>query len=167
MRCKNAVTDTQRDFGAAATDGRWFKAVATAPNYRNSNAAESPKYDEVETPTATYTVDAGAFPADSGTITGTGTYSAGSSVTLTATPKEGYRFVAWRDLANPTLSTDATYTFTVNEDTVLLAMFEEVETPTEYNITVTGGIISIQLKTAQGSNHIPASLLIWHIASIP
>ena len=51
------VTDTQRDFGAAATDGRWFEVVANADGYRNSNAAESPKYGEVVTPPVDTTIN--------------------------------------------------------------------------------------------------------------
>ena len=73
------VTDTQRDFGAAATDGRWFEVVATADGYRDSNAAESPKYGEVVTPPSVITVlnatvvepSIGGTPATTATTTGT------------------------------------------------------------------------------------------------
>ena len=38
------TTETQYDWTTEATHGRWFEVVATGDNYRNSNAAESPKY---------------------------------------------------------------------------------------------------------------------------
>ena len=62
-------------------DGWWFTVQATADGYRNSNAAESPKYGEVVTPpeptvinelNATVTEPAiGAAPATTATTTGT------------------------------------------------------------------------------------------------
>ena len=78
-----------------------------------------------------------AVVAENGTVTGAGIYAAGDTVTLTATPKAGYRFVQWSDntTANP-------YVFNVISDVMLTAQFE----PVQYmvmaignNGTVTGG----------------------------
>lgn len=43
----------------------------------------------------TYTVDAQISPASSGTVSGGGQYSQGSTVTLKATPNNGYSFAGW------------------------------------------------------------------------
>lgn len=60
--------------------------------------------------------------AVNGTTTGAGTYKKGTSVTVTATPGEGYKFVGWY-VAEQSVSTNSTYTFTINDDTKLTAKF--------------------------------------------
>lgn len=73
----------------------------------------------------TYTVTTRPSAPGIGTTTGDGVYIAGTSVTVTATPAEGYYFAdAWRD--EDTLeyvSADAEYTFTVEKNTNLMAIF--------------------------------------------
>ena len=65
-----------------------------------------------------YTVEVTSnFPA-MGTVTGSGTYYEGTSVTLTATAEEGYHFVQWDDE-----NTDNPRTVTVNDDTIMEAQF--------------------------------------------
>lgn len=44
-----------------------------------------------------YTISVSASPSNGGTVTGGGTYNYNTSVTLTATPKTGYKFVKWSD----------------------------------------------------------------------
>ena len=62
-----------------------------------------------------------------GGVTGdvNGMYESGTSVTVTATPNEGYHFVKWSNDV-----TDNPYTFTVNSDVTLTATFE----PNQYTI---------------------------------
>ena len=67
-----------------------------------------------------YTITASA---ENGTVEGAGTYVEGTSVTLTATANEGYKFVNWTK-EGVEVSTDATYTFTATEDVTLTANFE-------------------------------------------
>jgi hypothetical protein len=57
-----------------------------------------------------------ADPEEGGEMTGEGTYHYGDQVTLTATPNEGYQFINWT-FENVVVSTNATYTFTVNNQT--------------------------------------------------
>jgi uncharacterized repeat protein (TIGR02543 family) len=57
-------------------------------------------------PTLTLTADHPEF----GSVSGGGIHKIGSSVTLTATPNSGYRFVGWYH-GTELLSTDASYTF--------------------------------------------------------
>ena len=70
-----------------------------------------------------YTIIASAEPENSGTITGAGDYDHGASVTLTASPSEGYTFVNWTEEGTE-VSTDAEYIFTVTDNRTLVANFE-------------------------------------------
>lgn len=62
-----------------------------------------------------------------GTVSGGGTYTAGSTATLSATPTAHHNFVRWNDG-----NTNATRTITVTGDASYTAIFE----PTQYTITV-------------------------------
>jgi len=44
LQLSKTATTTQYDWESEATAGRWFEVVATADGYRDSNAAESPRY---------------------------------------------------------------------------------------------------------------------------
>ena len=70
----------------------------------------------------TFTIDASVMPSDGGTVTGTGNYAKGSTCTLIATANEGYTFTNWTENGSQ-VSTNATYTFTVNADRTLVANF--------------------------------------------
>ncbi len=64
-----------------------------------------------------YTITVNANDPTMGTVTGGGTYDLNATITLTATPNEGYEFVSWNDgnVENPrniTVTADATYTAT-------------------------------------------------------
>jgi len=72
-----------------------------------------------------WTISAAADPAASGTITGTGSFAEGETVTLTATPNSGYRFVNWTE-SNSEVSTTASYTFTASMDRTLVAHFAPI-----------------------------------------
>lgn len=62
---------------------------------------------------------------DGGTVSGGGTFALGSQVTVTATPANSFRFRAWlKNGTNQVLSTSATYTFTLNAQTDLIATFD-------------------------------------------
>ena len=84
----------------------------------------------VSTTPVPYTIT--AIPADPsmGTVTGGGTYAAGSTVTLLATANPGYHFVQWQDgdTQNPR-------TVTVTGDSTYIATFAQDE-PTTYVIIV-------------------------------
>lgn len=93
-------------------------------------------------PVMQYHVSAIAADDNMGSVSGTvgndpfasGDYAAGTQITLTATPAEGYDFSNWTKYAYPQgeeVSTNATYTFAVSEDIQLIAYF----TPKVYNVT--------------------------------
>lgn len=54
-------------------------------------------------------------------------FNHGTSVSLTATPLTGHQFVRWEDGSGSTLSTNATYSFTLNEDCAVYAVFQQLE----------------------------------------
>ena len=73
----------------------------------------------------TYTVTATANPTEGGSITGTGTYTEGTNVTLNAIANEGYEFLNWTENGT-VVSTQASYAFVISSNRNLVANFEEV-----------------------------------------
>ena len=65
-------------------------------------------------------------PTEGGSVTGAGTYDAGTEVEVKAIPNEGYEFSEWEDGDN-----FPTRTVTVNEDTTLMATFKPKENTAE------------------------------------
>lgn len=58
---------------------------------------------------------------------GTGNYTEGETVTITANaPEEGKTFKGWRDANGNIVSTDVTYTFTVTGEVSLTAIYEDI-----------------------------------------
>ena len=69
-----------------------------------------------------YTIAVSASPSADGTVSGGGTFAAGSSDTVTATANSGYNFVNWT--ANGSVvSTSASYTLTLSGNVTLVANF--------------------------------------------
>ena len=72
-----------------------------------------------------YTLDLAVNPEGSGTVTGAGTYAAGYTVSITATPNEGWEFANWTDGTGATVSSEATFDYPMPaRDTALIANFE-------------------------------------------
>ena len=69
-----------------------------------------------------WTIEATPNPTDGGTITGTGDYEQNAICNLTATPNEGFVFTNWTENGE-VVSIEASYTFTVNADRMLVANF--------------------------------------------
>ena len=67
-------------------------------------------------------ISTSASPADAGTTTGGGLYSPGSSVTIKATPNEGYVFQKWTK-NEVDVSYSATYSFNATKDESFVAVF--------------------------------------------
>lgn len=73
-----------------------------------------------------HTISTAVSPANTGSVTGGGTYPDETNVTLTATPSSGYKFVQWQDgnTTNPrtiTVSQDITYTATFAPDSYIIS----------------------------------------------
>lgn len=92
-----------------------------------------------------------------GSVSGAGVFEIGQSVTVVATPQSGYVFSGWKD--NTTLevvSTDASYTFTLEGQTDLVAVFtaeipgSTVQVYARMNNTGVSGGASIVIGSQQG-----------------
>ena len=71
------------------------------------------------------------YARGSGTVTGGGSYSEGTQVTLTATPATGFVFDSWVDADDNIVSETSTYTFVVgNQSVSFTAVFKYAPTPT-------------------------------------
>ena len=80
-----------------------------------------------------YNVNVSANPTNGGTVTGGGTYSQGQLCTVNATANSGYTFTNWTENGN-VVSSQACYTFTVNNNRNLVANFQAQ--PQNYTISV-------------------------------
>lgn len=77
-----------------------------------------------------YTITVNSNNAEWGTVTGGGTFAENATATLTATAKEGYKFVKWQDgnTSNPR-------TITVTKDETYTATFEQAAAPEGITVT--------------------------------
>ncbi|MFW5725478.1 MAG: MBG domain-containing protein, partial [Bacteroidota bacterium] len=73
----------------------------------------------------TYLLSVDIVPAEGGTVTGSGSYTAGETVTLSATASTNYVFLRWEDADGNILGEDSTLDFVMPaEDVILTAHFE-------------------------------------------
>ncbi len=87
-----------------------------------------------------YTVTTSVTPEGAGTITSYpvgSEFDEGTELTLTATKNFGFSFSHWADAADQQVSTNNPYTFTVNADTELKAVFDVLNTYS-LNTTIDG-----------------------------
>lgn len=81
-------------------------------------------------PLEVYTITAESNDVTLGTVSGSGTYTSGSTAELTATPQQGGKFVKWTGYST---STENPLKVTVSENMTYMAIFEDIRT---YTITV-------------------------------
>lgn len=77
-----------------------------------------------------------ASPAEGGSVSGGGSKEVGTNCTVIATANAGYAFAGWYE-GNTLVSSNASYTFLVENDRTLEARFVE-STDVTYNLQVTG-----------------------------
>ena len=79
----------------------------------------------------TYTITVLSSNESYGTVSGSGSYTEGTTVTISATPAEGYEFTMWNDgdPSNPRI-------ITVTENKTYIATFSEISSVDTYTITV-------------------------------
>jgi gliding motility-associated-like protein/uncharacterized repeat protein (TIGR02543 family) len=69
-----------------------------------------------------YTLTSNASPVEGGTVSGAGTYDAGTTASLTVTPAPGYIFTGW---SGDVVGTSPAVTITMNSDKSVIANFQE------------------------------------------
>lgn len=133
--------DTEVTVAAAAGEGyaftRWTEGGETV--------AEGPEYtfvldrdrDLVAVMTKTHIISVSANDGDGGTVTGSGTYLDGQTVTVAAVAGEGYEFAGWTE-DGAVVSTEAVYSFAAGADRELVAVFVKTHTITLL-VDITGG----------------------------
>ena len=136
-----------------AADTSTFTVTAT-----NASGSDSKEFTlTISEPAPIYTISADVDPVGAGTVSGGGKYTAGTSVTLTATNNPGYRFVGWVE-GGTTVSTNTSYIFNADKNRSLTALFDRISSgggdsdPT-YSITlpnqVTGGELKLSRRYAE------------------
>ncbi len=117
--------------------------------------------DVVEMPSWTFSISVSASPNEGGSVLGGGSYTYGQSCTVHATVNEGYTFFNWTENGSE-VSTDPTFTFTVNSDRNLVANF------TTAPQGAIDGLFSIgnnrQVYFSKGNLQYQASTNIWKFA---
>ena len=102
----------------------WKDASGAPVTTETAVTADTTYIAEWTANTYTITVTAGS----GGTVSGSGEYSEGTEVTVTATPATGYHFVNWTENGTE-VSTEATFTFNATVDRNLIAIFAKNEDP--------------------------------------
>jgi hypothetical protein len=111
--CPQANPYVQNAFGCP---GQFSDVTATSPEGVNLDVIG---YDDLA---GSYAITTSSFPNNGGTTSGGGTFPAGTSHTVTATPSSGYSFANWTENGS-VVSTSASYTFTLNSNRNLVANF--------------------------------------------
>jgi len=134
----NATPNAGYEFLSWTENGSRVSTSSTYSFTVNANRALVANF----TNNTSYVVSATATPSAGGNVSGNGTYSFGSLVTMNASPVTGYRFVNWTENGMQ-VSTSSVYNFTINSNRTLVANF----TPIIYSILtsvspLTGGTVS-------------------------
>ena len=95
----------------------------------------------------TYLINLSASPSTAGSVSGGGTYTYGTPITVSATPDSCHYFVNWTENGD-TVSTTPDYSFEVEEPRNLVANFA----PLIYNVTAIANISSGGTFTGTGLN---------------
>lgn len=109
---------------SSGMSGQWEQYVLTDDNPIQS--AELRIYNLtahfVQDAPTLFTITTAVSPAGAGTTTGDGTYAAGTTATIVATPNNGFMFLRW-EKNGATVSTSKSYSFTVMSTATYTAVF--------------------------------------------
>lgn len=149
-----ATPDAEASFVA------WHRGSKTGP-VLSTNANYSFEVTEAITivgvfeggPVPSYSINATVNPATSGSVAGTGTKQEGSTCTLVATPAEGKVFLNWTENGQ-TVSTSATYSFTVERARNLVANFVDEPSDKFSNVAIDGTPWNANVTTDRASKTI-------------
>ena len=126
--------------------------VSLSPNYKFTLVASRKLVASFKIiPASQFAVVLSASPPEGGTTSGSGAYSSGASVTVTAAPNPGYTFVNWT-VGGIAVSTSAAYTFTLSANKSLVANF--LINQFSLNVTAVNGKVT---KNPDGVNYAAGS----------
>jgi hypothetical protein len=103
-------------------------------------------------PPTVHTVTVTANLTAGGTVTGGGNFQTAESATLSAIPNAGFIFMNWAE-AGTSVSTNSTFTFTVNANRALVANF--AGDPTGTNVTIDVSAAPVAGGTVTGGGVVP------------
>lgn len=108
----------------------------------------------------TYTISASASPAGYGSVSGAGSKEMGTTCTLVATPASGKVFKRWTENGS-TVSTSATYSFTVERNRTLVAVFEDPSVNPWSDVQYGGNDFAADVTATAGStlSHVTGSVV--------
>ncbi|MBR2789060.1 MAG: hypothetical protein IKD70_00375 [Eggerthellaceae bacterium] len=86
-----------------------------------------------------YTLTLSVYPEGAGSVTGGGTFLDKDTVSISATPNGGYRFVKWTYADGTDFAGSRDYSFMIRDDIELVANFEEY-TPSSYTLEMPASI---------------------------
>ena len=118
--------------------------------YSGSSNSYNPPSSDYGSSSASTSVTQYSLTVSAGTggsvSTSGGTYDDGSSVSITATPNDGYEFTGW----NGSNSTNSTISVTINSNTVIEALFTEIpaQASTETSSTETASTETSSTETS-------------------
>ena len=145
---------------------KWTENGNTISNYANytiSSLSSSrnlvANFAQNQTTSSGY-VNASASPSNGGYVTGNGTYTVGSSVTLNAYPYSGYTFLYWSQ-GSTVLSTSSSYTFSMPSggDVNITASFEVAST--DYYIYNYSDLNALRAGVNSGAP------FLWNYSTVP
>lgn len=120
----------------------------TSPSEKNDSIVQTKLNNTIHTVKV-------AFDGDMGDVTGTSLVNgvasvhSGDSITLTATPKAGYRFVQWIGAPSSCKDTNETVSFNVLSDRDITAIFAVEETAENPNTDPEVNVVPVALKENQ------------------
>lgn len=115
-----ALTEAHYLSNARTVDG---SNSFTAPDGTTETGHSGDGYVRI-TPVVSYTITVLSEDTEKGSVSGGGLYENGTQVTVTASPKLGFKLSGWYE-GGTQVSADKNYTFTVSGDRVLEARFTE------------------------------------------
>ena len=148
--------------------GRGFAGKPTANPYtfrlRNDDAVVKAHFKRG----GSYNVNVAASPAEGGTVTGAGTYYENSTVTVSASPGSGYRFVNWssNDGVNFADANASTTTFkSPTHDVTVTANFEVIPATTTYTVSASVNDNIMGTVTGAGTYDVGATVMLTATAN--
>ena len=107
--------------------------VSTNPSYSFTVNSNRNLVANFQAQQQQYTITVSASPNNGGSVSGGGTFAQGQTCTVNATANSGYTFVNWTENGTQ-VSTNPSYSFTVNSNRVLVANFQAQSQ--QYSISV-------------------------------